>query len=99
MKVWILPLPQATLLKQHCRGTVVFAGPRGTYGNAVILRHSLGVRTLYAHASKLLVSRGQRVSPGDPIAEVGSTGHSTGPHLHFEVLLNGIPLNPLWYLQ
>ncbi|WP_347489394.1 M23 family metallopeptidase [Desulfoscipio sp. XC116] len=80
-------------------GKIVFAGPRGTYGIAVIIDHGNGLRTLYAHNSRVLVSEGQRVSAGQRIALIGSTGRSTGPHLHFEVLLNGIPVDPLLCLE
>lgn len=80
-------------------GRVVFAGPRGTYGNTVIIDHGNGLRTLYAHNSRVLVSEGQRVTAGQRIALVGSTGRSTGPHLHFEVLLNGTPVDPLLCLE
>lgn len=80
-------------------GRVVFAGPRGTYGETVIIDHGGGLRTLYAHNSRLLVNEGQRVLTGQPIARVGSTGRSTGPHLHLEVLLNGVPFDPLLCLQ
>lgn len=90
--------PSGDYIRAALPGMVVFAGERGTYGNAVILRHSSGVRTLYAHASSLLVNPGEEVRPGQAIALVGSTGHSTGPHLHFEVLFNGLPLNPLEFL-
>ncbi len=80
-------------------GRVAFAGPRGTYGETVIIDHGAGLRTLYAHNSRLLVSEGQRVLAGQSIARIGSTGRSTGPHLHLEVLLNGVPFDPLLCLQ
>ncbi|WP_207545102.1 peptidoglycan DD-metalloendopeptidase family protein [Desulfoscipio geothermicus] len=80
-------------------GRVVFAGPRGTYGITVIIDHGGGLRTLYAHNSRVLVCEGQRVRAGQPIARVGSTGRSTGPHLHLEVLLNGIPVDPMLCLN
>ncbi|MCL2336329.1 MAG: M23 family metallopeptidase [Firmicutes bacterium] len=80
-------------------GRVVFAGPRGTYGNLVIIDHGAGLRTLYAHNSRLLVTAGQRVSAGQPISLVGSTGRSTGPHVHMEVQLNGVPCDPLLCLR
>ncbi len=79
-------------------GTVIFAGWYGGYGNAVILNHGNGLSTLYAHASELYVEEGQQVQKGQPIAAVGSTGFSTGPHLHFEVRNNGEPTDPLYYL-
>lgn len=75
-------------------GTVVWSGWRGTYGNTVIINHGQGVRSLYAHASRLEVSQGEYVKKGQVIARVGSTGHSTGPHLHLEVLYRGNPVDP-----
>lgn len=76
-------------------GEVIFAGWRGGYGNTVIIDHGGGVATLYGHCSRLYVGAGKRVSTGDRIAAVGSTGMSTGPHLHWEVRINGTPVNPL----
>jgi len=79
-------------------GTVVWAGERGDYGNAVIINHGNGVRSLYAHALTLEVTEGEYVEQGQIIARVGSTGRSTGPHLHLEVRYRGIPINPVNYL-
>ena len=79
-------------------GTVSFAGWKGSYGNLVAITHSNGVQTYYAHCSKLYVSAGQTVSQGQSIAAVGSTGNSTGPHLHFEIRINGVAYNPQNYL-
>ena len=79
-------------------GRVVFAGWRGGYGRAVIIDHGGGITTLYAHQSSLAVSQGQSVRQGQVVGRVGSTGYSTGPHLHFEVRLNGSPVDPMRYL-
>jgi murein DD-endopeptidase MepM/ murein hydrolase activator NlpD len=79
-------------------GTVVFAGYKGGYGNAVIIDHGYGVSTLYGHNSQLFVSEGDHVSRGTKISAVGSTGSSTGPHLHYEVHVDGIPTDPLKYI-
>lgn len=80
------------------RGTVIFAGWYGGYGNAVIIDHGGGVTSLYGHTSELYVSEGQAVQRGQAIAAVGSSGLSTGPHLHFEVRENGEPVDPTAYL-
>ncbi len=79
-------------------GTVVFAGVKPDFGWVVEIDHGNGLTTRYAHASKLLVEAGQVVMPGDRIAMVGSTGRSTGPHLHFEVLRDGGHVDPKRYL-
>ncbi len=80
-------------------GRVTFAGYYGNYGRTVIIDHGGGLSTLYSHASKLLVTAGQDVAQGQAIAQVGSSGNSTGPHLHFEVRVNGQPKNPMNYLK
>ena len=79
-------------------GVVTYASSMGTYGNLVRISHGNGVETYYAHCSRILVGVGQTVSAGDTIALVGSTGNSTGPHLHLEIRLNGTPINPQKYL-
>lgn len=79
-------------------GVVISSGWISGYGNTVVIDHGDGISTLYAHASSLYVKAGQRVVAGDKIAAVGSTGLATGPHLHFEVRVNGKPVNPRTYL-
>lgn len=79
-------------------GTVIYAGWMEGYGNLVVLDHGGGLSTAYAHASSILVSLGQHVEQGDEVSLVGSTGHATGPHLHFEVRVNGTAVDPLSYL-
>lgn len=80
-------------------GIVSLAGYNGGYGNCVMINHGNGVSTLYGHGQKILTTVGTTVKKGDLIMEVGSTGNSTGPHLHFEVRINGTAVNPLTYLQ
>ncbi|HEY9763209.1 MAG TPA: peptidoglycan DD-metalloendopeptidase family protein [Trichocoleus sp.] len=79
-------------------GRVIFSGWYGGYGQTVIIDHGGGLTTLYGHCSRLFVREGQSVQQGHAIAAVGSTGLSTGPHLHFEVRRNGSPINPMGYL-
>ena len=89
---------KGTKIKAAAGGTVVFAGYSGAYGNVVKISHGSGIKTYYAHCSKLYVKTGDTVSAGDVIAAVGSTGRSTGNHLHFEVVKNGVSVNPQNYL-
>lgn len=88
-----------TSIRATDSGNVILAGWCGGYGNAVIIDHGNGISTLYAHCSRLYVSYGQAVSKGQSVAAVGSTGYSTGPHLHFEVRVSGVPVNPWGYLR
>ena len=85
-------------IKAAASGTVTFAGWKGSYGNLLVITHSNGVQTYYGHCSKLYASAGQSVSQGQTIAAVGSTGNSTGPHLHFEIRVNGVAYNPQKYI-
>jgi murein DD-endopeptidase MepM/ murein hydrolase activator NlpD len=78
---------------------VVFAGPLTVRGNATMIDHGLGVFTGYMHQSELLVKVGDRVEKGQIIGRVGNTGRVEGPHLHFEVLVGGVPVNPLDWLN
>lgn len=75
-------------------GTVVFAGLEGGYGNVLVIDHGYGIKTRYGHLSKILVKPGDRIKRGQIVAAVGNTGRSTGPHLHYEVRVNGIAQNP-----
>lgn len=77
------------------RGIVTFAGKRGNYGNLVEIEGSDGIKVRYAHLSKINVVAGQRVSDGEKVAETGNTGMSTGPHLHYEIIVDDSPVNPL----
>ena len=86
--------PSGTSIRATGGGTVTFSDWSGAYGNKVIIDHGMGIQTLYAHNSTNLVRVGQEVSRGDIIARVGSTGRSTGPHVHYEVIVNGTPVNP-----
>ena len=90
--------PSGTAINAAADGVVTFAGEKGTYGNLVIVSHQNGFMTYYAHCSKLLVDVGETVTQGQPVAAVGSTGRSTGPHLHFEVRYQNSPIDPLLYL-
>ena len=79
-------------------GTVLFSGWKGTLGKLVVINHGNGIQTYYAHCSSLLVSPGDTITAGQLIAKVGNTGRSTGPHLHFEIRLNGSALNAQNYI-
>ena len=90
--------PNGTTIKAAADGEITYAGWMGGYGNLVIISHGNGVQTYYGHCSALYVSVGDKVSAGDKIAAVGSTGYSTGNHLHFEIRKNGSQVNPQKYV-
>ncbi len=87
------------IIRASKAGRVAYAGWMGGYGRVVVIDHGRGYTTLYAHCSSLMVKQGQRVSTGQPVGKVGSSGQATGPHLHFEVRLNNKAINPLQVLK
>lgn len=87
-----------TPIQAAAAGTVTFSGYKGSYGNMIVITHSNGVQTYYGHCSQLYVSAGATVAQGQTIGAVGSTGNSTGPHLHLEVRVNGVAHNPQNYV-
>lgn len=94
-----IAVPQGTSVIAVKGGTVVEAAYESGYGNYVVIDHGNGLKTLYAHNKRIVVSKGQKVTAGQLIALSGNTGRSTGPHLHFEVILNGNKVNPGNYLD
>lgn len=86
--------PVGTEVKAPAKGVVTFVGRKSGYGKTVILSHGGHIETLFAHNSKILVKEGETVEKGQVISHSGNTGRSTGPHLHYEVHLNGNPVNP-----
>uniref|UniRef100_A0A7C2E3K7 M23 family metallopeptidase n=1 Tax=Ammonifex degensii TaxID=42838 RepID=A0A7C2E3K7_9THEO len=93
-----IAVPAGTPVRAAADGQVIYAGPAGAYGLLVILPHRDTCTTHYAHCSEIYVVRGEQVTAGQVIAAVGDTGRSTGPHLHFEVRLNGTPYDPADFL-
>jgi murein DD-endopeptidase MepM/ murein hydrolase activator NlpD len=89
-----LAAPTGTTVDAAAAGTVTHAGPAGTYGNLIVIKHANGVETRYAHLSATSVKEGDQVQAGQPIGAVGTTGYSTGPHLHFEVRKDGQTVDP-----
>lgn len=93
-----ISVPVGTPVKAAGKGVVTYAGWLTGYGNAVIIDHGYGIESVYGHNSEILVKVGQSVKRGDIIAKSGNTGRSTGPHVHFEVRVNGNPVDPMKYL-
>lgn len=91
--------PHGTDIFATASGTVIHAGWQSGFGKLVKIRHEFGIETLYAHLSSIRVSKGQRVSRGEHIGDMGSTGRSTGTHLHYEVRVSGKPVNPMTYIK
>ena len=89
---------KGTPIKAAAGGTVIYSGRKGSYGNLLVIDHGNGVETYYGHCNSLVASTGEKVSQGQVVAYVGSTGNSTGPHLHLEIRVNGVAKNPQNYL-
>lgn len=87
-----------TPIKAAASGTVIFSGTKSAYGKMIVISHGNGIETYYGHCSKLYADVGEKVSQGETIAAVGSTGNSTGPHLHLEIRVNGVAYNPQNYV-
>lgn len=94
-----LAAPYRSAVYSTAPGTVVFTGTRGEYGRMVEIDHGRGIVTRYAHLHRILVARGQRIGAHVEIGELGSTGRSTGPHVHYEVLVDGTPLDPAKFME
>ena len=94
-----IPAPNGTSIYAAGTGTVIYSGWYGAYGNTVIVDHGKGISSMYPHQSKIAVSNGQNLNAGELVGYVGSTGWSTGPHLHLEIRENGSPVDPLKYFR
>ena len=90
--------PKGTQIIAPGSGTIIYSGDMGGYGKVVEIDHGFGIVTRFAHNSKIFVIDGQQVKLGDAIATVGSSGRSTGPHLHYEIRIDGISIDPMTYL-
>lgn len=94
-----IAVPLGTKIGAAMDGVVEFVGMQNGYGNVIILKHSDVLETVYAHCSRIEVNKGDKVNTGEEIGKAGSTGRSTGPHIHFEVRFNGNAVDPLKYLN
>ena len=97
-KGWDIANRHGTDIVATADGVVSFMGKKGNLGNVVIIDHGHGLVTRYAHLDQSTCKRGKRVKRGEVVAKMGNTGRSTGPHLHYEVRLNGVPVNPSKYI-
>jgi murein DD-endopeptidase MepM/ murein hydrolase activator NlpD len=93
-----LAAPIGSFVRAISSGLVIFSDPHGGYGNLIVIAHKNGITSHYGHLEKMRVNPGDRVVAGQIIGTVGTTGHSTGPHLHFEIRKSGKPLNPVKYM-
>ena len=91
--------PWGSIIASTAPGTVVFAGDRGGYGNMVEIDHGFGIHTRYGHMSSILVQVGAKVAKGAPIGRLGSTGRSTGPHVHYEIWYDDVVRNPSTFIE
>ena len=98
MPAWTSPPEPAPPSWPPAAGVVTFVGWEGGYGRMLAINHGHGIVTRYAHLHKVLVKKGQKITRNQTIAKVGSSGRSSGPHLHYEVLLSGVPTNPKHYI-
>jgi murein DD-endopeptidase MepM/ murein hydrolase activator NlpD len=94
-----LSAPYKTPIYNTSPGTVVFAGFQGAYGKMVEIDHGMGITTKYGHLNRITVNEGQKLSKTTQIGLLGSTGRATGPHVHYEVLVNGVPQDPEKFMQ
>jgi len=88
-----------TPVRAPADGSVIFSGYREGYGKVIVIDHGYGIRTLFGHNSSVFVGQGAKVRRGETISQVGNTGHSTGPHLHYEIRKNGVPVNPATFFS
>ncbi len=91
--------PWGSIIASTAPGTIVFAGDRGGYGNMVEIDHGFGIHTRYGHMSSIIAHVGDKVAKGTPIGRLGSTGHSTGPHVHYEVWYDNVVRNPSTFIE
>lgn len=91
--------PSGTIIYSAASGTVTFSGWQDGYGNVIIINHGNNIETVYAHCSKSYVKKSQNIASGEKIGEVGSTGKSTGPHVHFEIRVDGKAKDPKAYVK